>query len=67
MTLPELSLRFILHHPAVSTIVPTMRRPEHVHANLTVSDGRRLDRALLDELRGHRWNRRPAKGATPPP
>lgn len=59
MTLPELSLRFILRHPAVSTVIPGMRRPAHVRANLAVSDGRPLDPALLDRLRAHRWDRTP--------
>jgi aryl-alcohol dehydrogenase-like predicted oxidoreductase len=59
MTLPELSLRFILHHPAVSTVIPGMRKPEHVRANLSVSDGRTLDADVLDELRKHRWDREP--------
>ena len=27
---PELALRFILHHPAVTTVIPGMRRPAHV-------------------------------------
>ncbi|KAB1152925.1 aldo/keto reductase [Micromonospora sp. DT46] len=59
MTMPELALRFILHHPAVSTVIPGMRRAEHVRANLAVSDGVPLDAGLLDTLRGHRWDRKP--------
>lgn len=59
MTLPELSLRFILHHPAVSTVIPGMRRLEHVRANLAVSDGAPLDETLLAALREHRWDRKP--------
>lgn len=59
MTLPELSLRFILHHPAVTTVIPGMRRPEHVTANLKVSDGRPLGPEVLRELREHRWDRQP--------
>jgi aryl-alcohol dehydrogenase-like predicted oxidoreductase len=59
MTLPELSLRFILHHPAVTTVIPGMRTLAHVRANFTVSDGRPLDSALLAELRKHRWDRVP--------
>ncbi|WBB79610.1 aldo/keto reductase [Micromonospora sp. WMMD882] len=58
-TMAELALRFILHHPAVGTVIPGMRRPEHVRANLAVSDGQPLDPELLDRLRGHRWDRRP--------
>ena len=39
MDLPELALRFILEHPAVSTTIPGMRRPAHVERNLAASDG----------------------------
>jgi aryl-alcohol dehydrogenase-like predicted oxidoreductase len=57
--LPELALRFILHHPAVSTVIPGMRRLDHVRANLAVGDGERLDDGVLAELRRHRWDREP--------
>jgi aryl-alcohol dehydrogenase-like predicted oxidoreductase len=60
MPLPELALRFILEHPAVSTVIPGMRTPAHVRGNLAVSDGKPLDEALLTELRRHRWDRVPA-------
>ncbi len=60
MTLPELALRFILHHPAVSTVIPGMRQPRHVEANLAVSDGAPLGDGLLSALREHRWDRAPA-------
>ncbi len=33
MTLPEMALRFILSHPAVSTTIAGMRKPEHVRQN----------------------------------
>lgn len=59
MTLPELALRFILENPSVSTVIPGMRKPEHVRANLAVSDGRRLDPELVAALREHRWDRQP--------
>lgn len=57
MDLPETALRFILENPDVSTIIPGMRRPAHVEANLAVSDGRRLPTAELAALRKHRWER----------
>jgi len=57
MTLPELALRFILHHPAVTTTIPGMRRPQHVRANLAASDGQPLPPALAEELRRHAWVR----------
>jgi aryl-alcohol dehydrogenase-like predicted oxidoreductase len=57
MTLPELALRFILSSPDVSTVIPGMRKLQHVEANLRVSDGRRLPSDMLDRLRRHRWER----------
>jgi aryl-alcohol dehydrogenase-like predicted oxidoreductase len=58
MTMAELALRFILDHPAVSTVIPGMRRVAHVEENVAVSDGRRLDPALMARLRRHRWERK---------
>jgi aryl-alcohol dehydrogenase-like predicted oxidoreductase len=57
MTLPELALRFILHHPAVTTVIPGMRKIANVRANCGVSDGRPLATELVDALRAHRWER----------
>lgn len=57
MTLPELALRFILHHPAVTTTIPGMRKLANVRANCAVSDGAPLDGALVERLRTHRWER----------
>lgn len=57
MDLPELGLRFILEHPAVSTTIPGMRRPRHVEANLRAGDGERLPERLRHALRAHRWDR----------
>jgi len=59
MTLPEMALRFILSHPAVSTLIAGMRKPEHVRQNIAASDAGPLDTALLAELKKHRWDRRP--------
>jgi len=56
-TLPELALRFVLSHPAVSTVIPGMRRVSNVEANCRISDGRRLSDGLVVELRKHRWDR----------
>lgn len=57
MTMPELTLRHILEHPAVSTVIPGMRKLRHVEQNIGVSDGVRLPPALMAELKRHRWNR----------
>jgi aryl-alcohol dehydrogenase-like predicted oxidoreductase len=59
MTLPEMALRWILAEPTVSTIIPGMRKIRHVEANLVASDGRTLDRPLLQTLKVHRWDRTP--------
>lgn len=55
--LPDLALRFILHHPAVSTTIPGMRRIRNVEANLASSDGARLSADAVRALRAHRWER----------
>ena len=57
MDLPEMALRFILEHPAVSTTIPGMRKPRHVERNLAASDGERLPPRLLEALHAHRWDR----------
>ena len=61
MTLPEMSLRFILSHPAVSTTIVGMRSPEHVRQNVAASDAGPLESALLAELKKHRWDRKPTR------
>jgi aryl-alcohol dehydrogenase-like predicted oxidoreductase len=57
MSMAQLALRFILHHPAVSTVIPGMRKLHNVEQNIAVSDGRPLPESLLAELRQHRWVR----------
>lgn len=59
MTLPELALRFVLHHPAVSVVIPGMRSAGHVRANLAAGDAPPLPDGLVEELRAHRWDRTP--------
>jgi aryl-alcohol dehydrogenase-like predicted oxidoreductase len=60
-TLPEIAMRFILANPDVSTVIPGMRRPKHVRANIATSDALPLDRGLLATLRKHRWERKPTQ------
>jgi aryl-alcohol dehydrogenase-like predicted oxidoreductase len=60
LTLPELALRFILSNPDVSTVIPGMRKMRHVDSNLAASDKGSLESGLIDRLRAHRWDRRPA-------
>lgn len=60
MSLPDAAIRFILAHPTVSTTIVGMRKPDHVRANLALSDAPPLDPQLLAKLRKHRWERKPA-------
>lgn len=57
MSLPQMALRFILSHPAVSTTIVGMRKLEHVRDNITLSDQGALDQRLLTNLKPHRWDR----------
>ena len=61
MSLPEMAMRFILSHPAVSTTIAGMRKLTHVRQNIAASDAGPLDQALLAELKKHRWDRKPQK------
>ncbi len=42
-------------------IVSRMRETKHAAANMAVSDGKRLDPKLLQQLKAHRWDRTPTK------
>ncbi len=56
--LPEVALRYVLSHPAVSTVIPGMRSLRNVERNCAVGDGRGLPEEQLAKLRGaHRWGR----------
>lgn len=57
MTMPEMTLRHILMHPAVSTVIPGMRKLRHVEQNIAAS-GKPLSDDVMAELRRHRWDRR---------
>jgi aryl-alcohol dehydrogenase-like predicted oxidoreductase len=61
MTMPEMALRFILVEPAVSTIIPGMRKRNHATANINASDAGPLPDDLMKELEKHRWNRNPSE------
>jgi aryl-alcohol dehydrogenase-like predicted oxidoreductase len=55
--LAEYSLRYILSHSAVSTVIPGMRSIRNVERNMQVSDGRTLTHEQLHILKSHRWIR----------
>ena len=59
-SMADMALRFILGHPAVSTIIPGMRKVANVENNIASSDRGPLSPELQKELRSHRWVRKPA-------
>jgi aryl-alcohol dehydrogenase-like predicted oxidoreductase len=53
----EIALRYILSHPAVSTVIPGMRSVTNVERNTAVGDGRGLPDDQVEKLKAHRWVR----------
>jgi aryl-alcohol dehydrogenase-like predicted oxidoreductase len=60
MTLAEMAVRFVLSNPVVSTQIIGMRKLEHVRQNISFSDTGKLSSDLLQLLKEHRWDRKPA-------
>ncbi|HLJ48769.1 MAG TPA: aldo/keto reductase [Bryobacteraceae bacterium] len=56
-TLAEIALRFCMSHPAVSTVIPGMRRVRNVDANAAALDKPELDGELLEKLKRHAWDK----------
>ena len=61
MTMPQMALRFILNEPRIHTIIPGMRKSNHVKMNIAASDSGPLPSELHTALRGHRWDRTPTE------
>jgi aryl-alcohol dehydrogenase-like predicted oxidoreductase len=53
----ETALRYVLSHPAVSTVIPGMRTVRNVERNCQVGDGQGLPKDQLNKLKAHRWVR----------
>ncbi|MFF7339252.1 aldo/keto reductase [Streptomyces sp. NPDC008163] len=53
----EHALRFVLSHPAVSTVIPGMRSVRNVERNTALSDGQPLTAEQLAVLAKHSWPR----------
>jgi aryl-alcohol dehydrogenase-like predicted oxidoreductase len=53
--LPEVALRYILSHPAVSTVIPGMRSVRNVERNCAIEGG--LPAEQVAALKKHRWVR----------
>jgi aryl-alcohol dehydrogenase-like predicted oxidoreductase len=54
---PEVALRFVLSHPAVSTTIPGMRSVRNVEHNVAIADGKGLPADQVERLKAHRWVR----------
>jgi aryl-alcohol dehydrogenase-like predicted oxidoreductase len=55
--LPEVALRYVLSHPAVSSVIPGMRSVRNVERNCALGDGRGLPAERVQALKAHRWDR----------
>jgi aryl-alcohol dehydrogenase-like predicted oxidoreductase len=53
----EIALRFCISHPAVSTVIPGMRRVESVQNNASAVGQGPLPANTLEALRRHAWDR----------
>jgi aryl-alcohol dehydrogenase-like predicted oxidoreductase len=53
----EVALRYVLSHPAVSTVIPGMRSVRNVERNMAVGDGEGLPDDQVQRLKAHRWDR----------
>ena len=62
-TMAQLALRFILSNPDVTTVIPGMRSPEHLAANLAAAEAGPLPPELMAALRAHRWDRPPSRAS----
>ena len=56
-TLAEVALRFCLSHPAVSSVIPGMRRVANAEANASVSEKGGLDEKTTEILHRHAWGK----------
>jgi aryl-alcohol dehydrogenase-like predicted oxidoreductase len=55
--LADTALRFCLAHPAVSTVIPGMRKVRNVEQNWLVQEKGRLPSHILEVLRKHAWDK----------
>jgi aryl-alcohol dehydrogenase-like predicted oxidoreductase len=56
-TMPQAALKWVLAHPAVSTVIPGIRNVAQAEANCGVSDLPEMPDALVRKLRRHNWRR----------
>ena len=56
-SLPEVALRFCLSHPAVTSVIPGMRKVKNAEMNVALSDKGALEPAVIAILRRHAWDK----------
>jgi aryl-alcohol dehydrogenase-like predicted oxidoreductase len=56
-TLPEIAIRFCLSHPAVTTVIPGMRRVASVESSCRAEAAGKLDERTAALLKRHAWDR----------
>lgn len=56
-TIAEVALRFCLSHPAVSTVIPGMRRVRNAEANAAAVEKGPLDGPVREKLKHHAWDK----------
>jgi aryl-alcohol dehydrogenase-like predicted oxidoreductase len=56
-TLPEIALRFAMSHPAVTSVIPGMRRIATVESSCRAAAAGKLDDRTLEILKRHEWRR----------
>ena len=56
-TLADTALRFCLSHPALSSVIPGMRRIRNVEGNMAVSERGSLPAETLEILARHAWHK----------
>jgi len=56
-TMVQAALKFVLAHPAVSTVIPGMRNAAQAESNCAVSDLAPMLDKLVEQLHPHQWRR----------
>jgi len=57
LTLAQVALKFVLAHPAVSTVIPGIRNVQQAQMNTAVSDLPSLGDEVLERLHKHSWTK----------
>jgi len=56
-TMPQAALKFVLAHPAVSTIITGIRNEDQAAMNIEVSDMSEMSEEIIQKLYNHTWAR----------